>query len=426
MSRQTRSDALRGLIAAAGGRTWHKEEGGTISGWGDPDHRRAPSTAIAVEGGSVRLAPDAVTSLEEGVGALLQLAGVRANWEDEDLWAMAASMVATLPNTDLSGLQVELSRRLGRLEDPGPTVTAFVVDGARWEGPPRTLSDVVLGAAGKEWSTRLNVASGPRPVPLPDRKKGWLARIVPEGGTPPVVAATWVDGSHRRALHQGRRRFLELLEASLIFKSEVGDAALLQLRGTRLEPIDVDLGTTAFARGRLGDAPPVDARTSRQVPLDQLLEIGVARGLVEATHSSRSALSQRLRAAARWHARALQGTDPAEGIVAVWTAFEALLGDGSASPDKALSNRYAMLHPDRADVEEAYGWFVGRFRPVRLAALHGGDSALVGSLGFVDEAAGRLRWAAARVWGLLVERGGTRDDDYGELFRDLKTKLTGG
>ncbi len=431
MSKKARTEALRGLLDASMGRTFEAGLAGETSRWADPEYRRSPEAAASFDPQTgVRFSPEAVRGLEEGVGALRSLDGPRRNWDEADLWAIVASLVATLPH-DLkpSRLQMELSRRLGLVEDPGPGVVGLVLQGVTWSGGPRTIHDVVLGRAGKDLRTELDLRAARRPTPLPDRKKGWLAQVFPEGRSDqqaPVVAVTWVASSHRQAVRDARRRFLDLVDVSLLFREGVEPELVQALRGLSVRPVDMDPAAPICARDRFGAANLGEWEPPPPLELDRLLELQVSHGLVDPVLNERSRLAWRGRMAARMHGRALRCDDPAEAVLALWTGFDALLGDGSASPDKAISNRFAVLHGGRQGVEEGYGWLVGQMREVRAAAAHGHHNSRLDDKAFVREAAARLRWATSRLWAMLVQGGLTQQDEYGDLFRQLKAKLAGG
>lgn len=417
-------------MAACEGRSFETGGGGDNARWAEPDFRRSPDAVISLDAtATVRLTRAAVQHLERAMDSLVLLDKIAERWDRVDLWPAAASAVASIP-PEASGhdLQVHLAKRLQRIEQPGPGVVCFVVSGAHWDGGPRVLSDIVLGRADADWRKQLDLTAGTRPTPLPGRRTGFLARVSPEGSGAahtPLVAGTWVEGTHRRGVRQARERFGDLLRTSLLFRTEVDAALALSLRGLGIEPIDLARGGAVAARDRFGDATIAPVEHPPQPKLDDLLEFGVSRGLVEASMSSRSALARRLRICARWHLRALQADDPGEAVCALWTAFDALLGDGSAMPDKAIANRYAVLAPTRDEVQPWYTWLVGHLREARNAATHGGESVHLSDQAFTLEAAARLRVAADRLWGVLVSSGTTRDDDYGESFRALKTQLTG-
>lgn len=431
MSKKARTEALRALLDASMGRTFEAGLAGETGRWAESDYRRSGQAAAAFDAQTgVRFSPEAIQRLEDGVSALRSLDGPRRNWDEGDLWAIVSSLVATLP-PDLkpSRLQVELSRRLGLVEDPGPGVVGLVLRGVTWSGSPRTIHDVVLGRAGKDFRTELELRAARRPTPLPDRKKGWLALVFPTGRSDqqaPVVAATWVASSHRQAVRDARRQVLDLLDVSLLFRESIDPELERALRGVAARPIDMEPSAPVCARDRFGAAQLDEWTTPAPLELDRLLEVGVSHGLVDPVLNERSRLAWRGRMTARMHARGLRCDDPAEAVLALWAGFDALLGDGSSSPDKAISNRFAVLHAGRQGVEEGYSWLVGHMREVKAAAAHGHHCSRLEDPAFVREAAARLRWAASRVWALLVDRGGTRDDDYGDLFRELKAKLAGG
>jgi hypothetical protein len=430
MSKKARTEALRALLDASMGRNFEAGLVGETSRWADPSYRRSGEAAAALDPQTgVRFSPEAVGRLEDGVAALRSLDGPRRNWDEADLWAIVASLVATLP-PDLkpSRLQVELSRRLGLVEDPGPGVVGFVLKGVTWTGSPRTIHDVVLGRAGKDYRTELELRAARRPTPLPDRKKGWLARVFPEGRSDeqaPVVACTWVSASHGQAVRDARRRFLDVLDTSLLFREEVEPELEAALRGVAARVIDMDPAAPLVARDRFGAAQLAEWSEPAPLQLDRVLELGVSHALVDPVLNEPSRLAWRARMTARMHGRALRCEDPAEAILALWSGFDALLGDGSSAPDKAISNRFAVLHAGRQGVEEGYGWLVGHMREVKAASAHGHHCSRLEDHGFVREAAAQLRWATNRLWALLVQAGTTRDDDYGTLFRELKAKLAG-
>ena len=431
MSKKARTEALRALLDASMGRNFEAGLAGETARWADPAYRRSSEATAAFDSQTgVRFSPEAVERLEDGVTALRSLDGPRRNWEEGDLWAIVASLVATLP-PDLkpSRTQMELSRRLGLVEDPGPGVVGVALQGVTWSGGPRTIHDVVLGRAGKDFRTELDLRAARRPTPLPDRKKGWLARVFPEGRSDqqaPVVAATWVSSSHRRALREARRRVLDLIDVSMLYREAIEPELETALRGLAARPVDVDRTAPVCARDRFGAARLDDLDAPPPLALDALLELKVSHGLVDPALNETSRLAWRARMAARMHSRALRCDDPAEAVLALWAGYDALFGDGSASPDKAISNRFAVLHAGRQGVEQAYGWLVGQLREVKAAAAHGHHNSRLEDRTFLREASARLRWAASRLQSLLVQGGMTREDEYGELFRELKTKLSGG
>ena len=431
MSKKARTEALRALLDASMGRNFEAGLVGETSRWADPAYRRSEQAAAALDPQTgVRFSSEAIGRLEDGVAALRSLDGPRQNWDEADLWAIVASLVATLP-PDLkpSRLQMELSRRLGLVEDPGPGVVGFVLKGVSWSGSPRTIHDVVLGRAGKDFRTELELRAARRPTPLPDRKKGWLARVSPEGRASdraPVVAATWVASSHRQAVRDARRRFLDVLDVSLLFREGIEEELADALRAVAARPIDMEPSAPTVARDRFGAAQLAEWVEPAPVQLDNVLELSVNHGLVDPVLNEPSKLAWRARMTARMHGRALRCEEPAEAVLALWAGFDALLGDGSSSPDKAISNRFAVLHAGRQGVEQGYSWLVGHLREVKAAAAHGHHSSRLEDDRFVREAASHLRWASNRLWTLLVQRGGTRDDDYGDLFRELKAQLSGG
>lgn len=430
MSKKARTEALRALLDASTGRTFEAGLVGETGRWADPAYRRSSEAVAAFDSQTgVRFSADAVGRLEEGIRALRSLDGPRRNWDEGDLWAIVASLVATLP-PDLkpSRVQMELSRRLGLVEDPGPGVVGLVLKGASWAGGPRTIHDVVLGRAGKDFRTELDLRAARRPTPLPDRKKGWLASVFPEGRSDqqaPVIAATWVASSHQQAVRDARRRVLDLMDCSLLFREEIEPDLEQALSRVDSRPIDTDPSAPICARDRFGAAQLAEWVEPAPLPLDRLLELKVSHGLVDPVLNEASRLAWRARLTARLHARALRCDDTAEAVLALWAGFDALLGDGSAAPDKAISNRFAVLHGGRQGVEEGYGWLVGQMREAKAAAAHGHHNSRLEDRIFVSEAAGRLRWAASRLWALLVQDGATREDDYGDLFRQLKAKLAG-
>ncbi len=417
-------------MAACEGRVFEAGLAGDNNRWSDPSFRRSGDPVVTVDStGGVRLSRPAVRAMERAVEALGQLGPIATRWDPNDLWPAVASAVASIP-PDATGdtLQVELAKRLKRIQEPGPGAVCFVLTGASWGGEPRVIADIVIGRADIAWRKELDRAAGTRPTPLPGRRTGFLARVNPEGsGTAhtPIVAATWVESTHARAVRDARKRFRELLQTSLLFREDVDEQLAASLRQLHLEPVDLSPGATIAARDRFGDATLPTAEPPAPHALDDLLELGVSRGLVQASLASDSALSRRLRVCALWHLRALQATDPGEAVCALWTAFDALLGDGSAAPDKAIANRYAVLAPTRDEVQPWYTWLVGHLREARNAAAHGGESALLEDHRFILEAAGRLRAAADRLWSALVAHHVTREDDYGETFRLLKQELTG-
>lgn len=262
------------LVRAATSRTLGAAEPWDY-GWSQEDYRRSPAAAIRHDRTrSVQLSPEGVAAFETAVKALLRRADMKRAWDADDLWAMVASMVGTLPFEDVRGA---VERQLSHLASASPTLTVFSIANLGWSTSPLVGRDFVLGRAGPTWRNEVMTAAKKRPSFAEGDKLPWPASNQSHDSIDaPVLFATWSDTQRGRAQDRARALFEHLFAVTLLLGPDPGTYNQYSLRGDAYRPGVRGLALHRPALEQAGrNAPELSRELAAQVLQRSTLSNGV-------------------------------------------------------------------------------------------------------------------------------------------------------
>lgn len=156
------------------------------------------------------------------------------------------------------------------------------------------------------------------------------------------------------------------------------------------------------------------------VRLDQLLEPEKKASLVKRVLWTKTGVFERLRIAARWHAKSHWSIDPHEAVLCIGIAFDALLGSAGGPQRRELSERFAYLHPIPSEREHRYKLFSRSYYTARSEVAHGLPCSALGEPGFCRQMSSDLRVAAIRLLEVVDRWKVETDEGFSEMFAAIK------
>ena len=397
-------------------------------------YRRSPDAAIAAGAEAVGLTREAVADFEGGVRSILSRPHA-ARWDESELWAEAAAMLARLPKRGEAVQARSIKRWLQETLSTEETVVAFLASNTEPPATPISMRNLVLGRVDEEWLEAVKRSARSRPAVKRMNDVWWLANAI--GDVPaPTGFAAWVPARGMRAVSLAEQLFDDLIATALVLEADPGAMDLWSMRGDAYRPgvrgISIHRSAISeiedLARRELGAqivfADPRGQRWTvhwlgeRGFPIDKLLE-PARRPLIDYILSGSDTLGRRLRIGARWYAKSHWAASPSDAILALGIAFDALLAEAGGSPGRVLTDRFALLERDRAK-REGRAREARRIYEARSTVAHGGESSQLRDPQFVRDAQEAFRRV---VRSLLALRDSTSLDSeaaYTSAFDELK------
>ncbi|MCE9674055.1 hypothetical protein LY474_40320 [Myxococcus stipitatus] len=417
-----------------------------VYGWCSQVHRYSAQALVPFDSERVvRFTQQGVEAIESAVVSLLRQASFRAIWDEEEIWGIVASMVATLPMDGMEQhVRDELDKRLKHLMSPGPSLVVFPVSHVGWKGAPIVAGNAVIGRLGREWMTVLQGMYGV-PVTLAEAGVWWCEDGALSGmessREQPVVIGVVVSSAGERARRGAESVFEDIVELSMLFEPDLEAQGLFSLRGDAFRPGLRGLQMDRHALGRIGKTcEPVLKELSASIymqsqarsgvqhswygedpwPLEVFLQNDERRANVVAIMADQGPIARRFKIAAKWYARAYWSSSQQESVLALGIALEALLGESGGGPGAILGERYALLHSDPHERKQAYDHFMKKIYEARSAVAHGRVSNLLDDFHFVRDVALRTAWVAGSLWSWVKKGSLQSEEDHRKLFAELK------
>jgi hypothetical protein len=410
-------------------------------GWCQSEYRSSDDASISYENGMVvRLGVTGVSLFENFVGKLLKDSRVRAAWSDDELWGVAAQLIATLPyETDCTA---EARARLHHLISPKETLTIHALANVAWTGEPMAIGGAVIGRYGGDWLTLVQKQSQ-RAIEIPKHLESrWEADIPSDQAS--VVFADFSNAYGLKADALCTRKIENLLALALLMRTPVelaalelyslrGDAYRPGIRGLQLDrqsldkavkhfpPLSQELAAEVFQSSRIHTGCSHRWYSACPFPLDKLLGVEEARHRVAKVILEDRAIPRRVRTGARWYAQAHWSSSDVDAILSLGVALDCMLGDASGLPGRVLTERFAFLESNKARRAEKAKRF-GKLYEARSSIAHGGKMSGING-DFVRGMASEVQWVASRLLEWDEHRSIPGDKQFAELFESIKWGL---
>jgi hypothetical protein len=430
----------KSLIEAALTRQFTSDEAWD-HGWCVADYRRSAGAAVSHDTSRrVNLSAEGVAAFEGAMHQLFKLAEVRDLYDAEELWGVVAGIIGALPMPSTEAvLEGQLNDHLKRLATPPDSVVVVPIANLN---PGQTLIEagpLLIGRLGDEWRRRLKERAGEHEA-LSDSRQPWWQALTDDSTEQDVVLLAHFGRSQLdRAFRDTEETFENLVALALVLESDLDGRRLYSLRGDSHRPgirgLAVDrlsLRTIAVTSPKLFRDLAAEVLVSgisgtnvRQkwygedpFPLHELLE---AERLAEARRllTGRASVHNRLRLAARWHAKAYWSSEVEDAVLALGIGFEALLSEGNPSPGRVLGERFAFLAPLPSDRPARYKLFTHEYYAARSSIAHGAKRTNIDGK-FARRMAKDLRQTFLRIASLTSAQSVESEDAYGRLFDTLK------
>lgn len=438
----TRLNPAGSLAVAASGRRYEKSGEGWTYGFAVEGYRRSPEACIQVAKETfVFFTPEAITRLEQATETLLRTSAVQQAWESEEFWGVVADLVATLPREEPEAARrAEIDRRLGHLRQSGPSLVAFPIANASWARGPLAIGDFVVGRADGQWREAIAAAAKGRPVLTKEDQLPWLSA---DTQSPPshVAFAAWVPAFGARARTTALSLLDDVLGLVMLFHHDAASQNLFPLRGDSHRPgvrglvihrpalsglassgndsLAGELAAQTFQASTLRRGLTVSWFGEPPFPLDDLLSLPKLTNVVRKLVAGSNPVHRRFLVASRWYSKAHWASERDDAVLALGIALDALLGDRSGLPSRALADRFALLEGDKSARPTRSRRFAALYG-ARSGVAHGGRPSEIGDFDFVREMFEAVRWAADQLLNLVTKTGTATDDQYAELFESLK------
>jgi hypothetical protein len=426
-------------------------------GWSIENYRRSPSAAMAHDRNKgVSLRPEAVAAFEQASTALLRISAIRDRYDPEEFWSVVASLVGTLPmDASRDTLQARITDRVNRLVNPSDShVLLPLANVASTEGSLE-IGPMLIGhwekafeerfpsvrASGEAAGAAASATGGETADPEVGRP-WWASPSVREAPDvpPPLLLAHQSRFQLGRAIREAESAFEDLVAVALMLEPDLEALSLYGLRGSTHRPgtkgLVIDRASLARAAGKnptiqreLGAETLVSSifgqtRTIRwygesPFPLQQLLKDKERRVVSERILDASTKVYQRLRLAARWHAKAYWASEPEDGVLALGICFDSMLTEKGPTPGRVLAERFAFLAPDPDVRWSRYRLFMNEFYPARSTVAHGAKGTSLDGA-FVRRMAKEARLVFRRLL-QLSEAGSVRTEkDLENMYATIK------
>jgi hypothetical protein len=432
------------LVLAAQGREATRFEAWNY-GWSDAGYRRSPGAAMTHDRSTaVKLRPSAVESYEQGTSVLLRLDQIRRRYSSEEFWGMTASLVGGLPlSAPIEQLGAAIDRWVRKVLDPPEAFVVFPIANVAPFERVVEIGQMLLGCFDESFSTRLKEKAEREVLAqMPDGP--WWMRLDYFGkfspGPAPSLLAYATEAQLDRAVEQAGEAFEDLTSLALMLQPDLDALSLYSLRGDANRPgirglvvdrealakaaesdslISREHGSPMLVDGVFGRTMSFHWYSENPFPLEQLLNPAEKCSVAERLILGRAAVHNRLRVAARWHAKAHWSVDLADAVLALGVCFDAMLSEQGPTPGRVLSERYALLDPDRSQRRGRYRQFQTEYYPARSTVAHGAKSRMHDAA-FVRGMAKDARWVFQRIVQLTETAGANTEDEYNEMYENLK------
>lgn len=414
-------------------------------GWSDAGYRHSTHAAMTHDRSrAVRLNPTAVECFERGSAALLELSQIHRRYDSEEFWGMAASLVGGLPmGASAEHMRAAVDRWVRKVLDPPEAFVVFPIANVAPFDSIIEIGPMFLGRFDESFSNRLKEKAG-RDVlsPMP-REPWWMRRDYFGTSSPwpvPALFAYVTEAQLDRAVEQAGEAFEDLASLALMLQPDLDALSLYSLRGDTNRPgirgfvadrkalekaaesderISHEIGSPVLVDGVFGRTISFHWYGENPFPLEQLLAPIEKRSVAERLILGPAAIHNRLRVASRWHAKAHWSTDHSDAVLALGVCFDAMLNEQGPSPGRVLSERYALLDPDRSQRRGRYRQFQKEYYPARGTVAHGAKSR-AHDAAFVRGMARDARWVFQRIVQLIETAGANTEDEYNEMYENLK------
>lgn len=414
-------------------------------GWSDAVYRHSTRAAMTHDPSrAVRLNPSAVECFERGTAALLALGQIRRRYDSKEFWGIAASLVGGLPmGASAENMGAAVDRWVRKVLDPPEAFLVFPIANVAPFDSVIKIGSMFLGRFDESFSNRLKEKAG-RDVLAPMPGEPWWMRRDYFGtsspGPAPALFAYVTEAQLDRAVEQAGEAFEDLASLALMVQPDLDALGLFSLRGDTNRPgirglvpdrqslekaaesderISREIGSPMLVDGVFGRTISFHWYGENPFPFEQLLAPAEKRSIAERLMLGSAAVHNRLRVASRWHAKAHWSTDHADAVLALGICFDAMLNEQGPSPGRVLSERYALLDPDRSQRGGRYRQFQKEYYPARSTVAHGAKSR-EHDAAFVRGMARDARWVFQRIVQLTEIAGANTEDEYNEMYENLK------
>ncbi len=369
---------------------------------------------------------------------LLRLPEVPDAYDAEELWGVAAGMIGTLPMpSTATALEKHVNDRLKRLIAPPDSVVVVPIANLN----PGTLIEagpVLIGRLGDEWRGRLKARTGEK-KPLFDARQPWWHSLADGSKEQDVVLLAHFGRSQLdRAFRDAEEAFENLVALGLVLEPDLEGKRLYSLRGDSHRPgirgLAVDrqslrsaaetspnlfreLGADVLVSGIFGTNVKHHWYGEEPFPLHELLD-GTRLTEAQRLLTGRTSVHNRLRLAARWHAKAYWSSEIEDAVLALGIGLEAPFSESNPSPGRVLGERFAFLAPP-SERQARYKLFTGEYYAARSSIAHGAKRTSIDST-FARRMAKDLRDTFLRIASLTRDQSVESEDAYGQMFDTLK------
>jgi hypothetical protein len=410
-------------------------------GWCDESYRRSEDAALSYKPGlSVRLSRSGVEAFEAAVMALLKISSVADAYDKEEFWGVVGGLVGTLP---LGGEPDDLRKLIeSRLQRLVATTVAWVLFPVCHVASPSSVLEfgpLRIGSGKEIWAslpdeTRAKLGDSPHYSSL-----WWYP--TPAGPQESIVLCAY--STHRQleqAFHDAQKAFDDLISLALMSEPDLDSLGLYSLRGDTHRPgvrgikldrhslseiakrqdgVTKELAASVLTTGLLGPHVSHHWLGEDPFPLERLLGKPQRRERVGFLLGNESSVTKRLRAAARWHAKAYWADEMDDAVLALGIAFDLMLKERGNSPGRVHAERYAFLSAKPDERPERYRRFQGEYYAARSAVAHGGRTS-ASTAQFVRAMAADVRQVFLQVSEFAEVRGLKTEEEYDEMFEGLK------
>jgi len=410
-------------------------------GWCVAEYRRSEDAAIGHDTSRrVHLSAEGVAAYERAMNQLFRLAGIGDMYNAKELWGVVAGMIGTLSMPCTAAVLVgQVTDRLKRLTSPPDSVVVVPIANLN---PGKALIEVgslLIGRLGEEWRSRLRVLAGGQ-EPLSDGRQPWWNSLPDDSKEQDVLLLAHFGRSQLdRAFRDAEEAFENLVALALVLEPDLDGRGLYSLRGDSHRPGIRGLAVDRQSLRTMAETSPTLFRDlaaevlvsdifgtnvrhhwygEDPFPLHELL---TGERLAEAQRllTGRTSVHNRLRLAARWHAKAYWSSEIEDAVLALGIGFEALLSERSPSPGRVLGERFAFLELLPSDRPTLYKRFTGEYYAARSSIAHGARRTSIDG-DFARGMAKELRRTFLRIASLTKAQAVESEDAYDRMFDALK------
>ena len=429
-------DIVKRLVRVAEGRVLTAAKPWNY-GWSQPAYRHSADAAIRQnDTQSVALRPTDIVLFEEAVQEILQVRQIDRVYDSNELWGLIASLIGSLPLDATSEyLKNEIGKRLRQILDPPSSLVIFPVANVAAPKSLIELGPILVGELNSRFEQRLAEKTDRAKLSTVPVDAWWTSAV---SGSP-IVFACVGKGQLNRAIEDAEGMFDDLMSIALMLQPDLDALSLYSLRGDAYRPgirglavdriflaevaktysrVASELVTPFYVDGVFLPSISLHGYGETAFPLESLLPEDNKRKAQGILLGS-GPIYQRLRVAARWHAKAHWAFDTTDAVLALGISFDALLSEKGPTPGRAIAERFALLDPDPEVRHRRYRQFQAEYYPARSSVAHGAKKSAIDAQ-FVRGMAKECRWVFSRILELTLTRSIATEDEYQQAFEGLR------